>query len=168
MGHLRPLGAGAGKRASVAGLDEYLRRDQIRFLDYSEWYTVGGAFDADRVLRAWVDALQGAQARGFDGLRLTGNTFWLEQSAWRDFTQYEAAVDSGDRLRYAMCYSRQVRAAEIMDVMKQPRVRLIKRGEHWQVIGAPNARRSRRRCTGGNDNDRCSTDDGRVRAADRL
>jgi PAS domain S-box-containing protein len=136
-----PLGAReaeAAMRASVAGLDEHLRRDQIRFLDYSEWYTVGGAFDADRVLRAWVDALQGAQARGFDGLRLTGNTFWLEQSAWRDFTQYEAAVDSviNQYSMLAMCTYSLARcgAAEIMDVMSNHAFALIKRGEHWQVI----------------------------------
>ena len=46
----------------------------------ASWYTLGGSFDSGRVLQGWVEKLDAARARGFDGLRLTGNTFWLEKS----------------------------------------------------------------------------------------
>jgi PAS domain S-box-containing protein len=130
--------AKAAMRAAVPCLDDFLAAGQIKFLDYTEWYTVGGEFDADRVLAGWVRELEAATARGFEGLRLTGNTFWLEQAAWSDFTQYEAAVDSViARYRMlAMCtYSLQrCGAAEIMDVMSNHLFALIKRGGAWQVI----------------------------------
>src|SRR5487761_2639418 len=59
-------------RTVVPDLDNRIACGQIEFLDYSQWYTLGGAFDADRVLQAWADKLAEATRRGFDGLRLTG------------------------------------------------------------------------------------------------
>src|SRR5512136_2725091 len=54
-------------RAAVHDLDGYFARGQIEILDYSEWYLFDGRFDADRVLKAWIDKLERAQARGFAG-----------------------------------------------------------------------------------------------------
>ncbi|HSL20270.1 MAG TPA: MEDS domain-containing protein [Vicinamibacterales bacterium] len=136
-----PLRADAARRAmaaAVGDLDDRVRRGQIEFLDYKDWYTVGGSFEADRVLRGWVEKLEAATARGFEGLRLTGNTFWLEQSTWNDFTQYEAAVNAvlPQHRMLAMCtYSlAKCGAAEIMDVMSNHAFALIRRADRWQVI----------------------------------
>jgi hypothetical protein len=46
------------------------------------------------VLQGWVSKLEQALARGYSGLRLTGNTFWLERNHWRAFTEYEAKVNN--------------------------------------------------------------------------
>ncbi len=136
-----PLGVEEAKRsmaAAVANLDDYLGRGQIEFLDYREWYTLGGSFDADRVLRGWVEKLESAMSRGFEGLRLSGNTFWLEQSDWQDFTQYEAAVNAviPQHRILAMCTYSLARcgAAEILDVMSNHAFALIRRADRWQVI----------------------------------
>jgi PAS domain S-box-containing protein len=130
--------ATAAMRAAVPNFDDCLQRDQIRILDYREWYLQNGTFDAARVLQGWVEELDAARARGLEGLRLTGNTFWLEQATWRDFTEYEAAVDSviHQYSMLAMCTYSLARcgAAEIMDVMSNHAFALIKRGDAWQVI----------------------------------
>ncbi len=130
--------AKAAMRAAVPGFDRCVEAGQIKIIDYRDWYTVGGVFDADRVLRGWVEELRAAQARGLDGLRLTGNTFWLEQSAWRDFTEYEAAVDAvlHQYPMLALCTYSLARcgAAEILDVMANHAFALIKRAGSWQLI----------------------------------
>ena len=143
-----PLRADAARRAMAAAvpdLDERERRGQIEFLDYSQWYTLGGTFDADRVLRGWVDKLDAARARGFEGLRLSGNTFWLEQSAWNDFTQYEAAVNAviPNHHILALCTYSLARcgAAEILDVMSNHAFALIRRADRWQVIESAQLKR---------------------------
>jgi hypothetical protein len=64
---------------SVPDFAKYLKKGQIEILPYDEWYTVGGSFDSRRVLNGWVQKLDDALAKGFNGLRLTGNTFWLEK-----------------------------------------------------------------------------------------
>ena len=136
-----PLGveeATSAMRVAVPALDAHIARRQITFLDYSNWYTLDGRFDADRVLRGWVTELQAATARGFDGLRLTGNTFWLERSTWNDFTEYEAAIDRviGQYPMLALCtYSLdRCGGAEIVDVMSNHAFALIKRAGEWRVI----------------------------------
>ena len=82
-----PLGlaeAKAALAASVEDLETYIANGQLEILD-TEWYTSGGAFESERVLQSWVDRLEAATRRGFAGLRLTGNTSWLEKPEWHGF-----------------------------------------------------------------------------------
>lgn len=32
--------------------------------------------------------------KGYDGIRVTGNTAWLEKGDWRSFTDYEEEINS--------------------------------------------------------------------------
>ena len=136
-----PLGAEEAKAAlaaAVGNLETYLRRGQLEVLDYTQWYTAGGGFDSGRVLSGWVRKHDEALKRGFDGLRLTGNTFWLEEGDWKSFTDYEAAVDAALR-RYrmlALCtYSLdKCGAAEVSDVVANHQFAVIKRGGQWEII----------------------------------
>ncbi len=143
-----PLGRDKAKAAlesEIESLDEYFRKGQLAILDYRDWYTPDGTFDSDRVLRGWVRKLDDALQRGFDGLRLSGNTFWLEKSGWRDFTEYEAAVDAaiGRRRMIALCtYSlTKCGAAEIMDVVSNHAFALIKRSGKWELIESAERKR---------------------------
>lgn len=135
-----PLRAEEAKAALAdeVDLESSIRKGQLEILDYSEWYTAGGKFESDRVLRGWVDQLAVATERGFDGLRLTGNTFWLETSDWRDFTEYEATVDAiiGQYRMLAICTYSLARcsAVEIMDVVSNHAFALIKRAGKWEII----------------------------------
>jgi PAS domain S-box-containing protein len=136
-----PVGKEAAKRAlaeAVPDLDRRLRAGQIEFLGHDEWYLAEGRFDANRVLDAWAAKLKDARARGFDGLRLTGNTFWLEKADWDAFTAYEAAVNEsiGQSLMLALCtYSLdRCGAEEILDVVRNHRFALVRRGSRWEVM----------------------------------
>lgn len=137
--------ARAALATAIPNLDEYLKRGQIEILDYRDWYVLEGRFDSERVLQGWVDKLAAAQARGFAGLRLSGNTFWLEPTNWRDFTDYEAAVDAviGQYQMLAMCtYSlAKCGAVEIMEVVSNHVFALIRRGDRWQVIESAERRK---------------------------
>ena len=86
--------AKAALQAAVPDLDQYIEKGQIEIIDYNQWYTRSGKFSADEVLQGWVDKLNSALERGYEGLRLTGNTFWLEHANWADFTKYEETVNN--------------------------------------------------------------------------
>ncbi|MGE5508625.1 MAG: MEDS domain-containing protein [Chitinophagales bacterium] len=136
-----PLGveeARAALAGAVGDLDPYLRAGQLELLDYGQWYTAGGAFDANRVLQGWVQKLAAAQRRGFAGLRVSGNTLWLEQSTWRDYVEYETMVDRviGRNAMLAICtYSlAKCGVPEIVDVMANHGCALIRRGGAWERI----------------------------------
>jgi two-component system cell cycle sensor histidine kinase/response regulator CckA len=136
-----PLNAKKAKarlKKVVRNLDDYIEKGQIEILDYSQWYTKSGKFDADEVLDNWVEKEKQALEIGFDGLRLTENTFWLEDKDWRDFTEYEERINDviGNYKMIAVCsYSLdKCRATEIMDVVANHQFALVKRGNRWELI----------------------------------
>ncbi len=142
---LRGNEALAALRAAMPDLDRYLEDGQLEVLPYSQWYTAGGAFDSTRVLNGWVEKLDRAIARGFSGLRLTGNTFWLEKEDWKDFTDYEEEVNTviGKYPMMAICTYCLDRCGslEVIDVIKNHQFALIRQGSSWEII--ENAERKR-------------------------
>ncbi|MHC4497341.1 MAG: MEDS domain-containing protein [Planctomycetota bacterium] len=87
-----PLGAEdahVALKKKVRGLDGYVKKDQIEIIGHDQWYMKSGRLDCDRVLQAWIDKEKHALERGFDGLRFTGNAFWLEKKDWEKFAHYE-------------------------------------------------------------------------------
>jgi PAS domain S-box-containing protein len=138
--------AQAALRQAVPDLEEYLRQGQIEILDYSQWYTVSGKFDADRVLRGWIEKEQRALQRGYQGLRLTGNTFWLEKSDWSGFASYEAMVDSviKNHRMIAICtYAVQkCNAVEVIEVVNNHQFALIKRFGQYEMMESRQRKRA--------------------------
>jgi PAS domain S-box-containing protein len=127
-------------KKQVPNLDDYINRGQIEILDYSQWYTKPGYFDPDKVLEGWIEKKEQALKKGFEGLRLTGDTFWLENRDWKKFTEYEAAVNSmiGQHQMLVVCtYSLdKCSASEIVDVVSNHRFALVKRQARWEIIGS--------------------------------
>jgi PAS domain S-box-containing protein len=125
-------------RKAVNYFDEYLRRGQIEIIPYNEWYLLGGTFDDDRVLDGWVSKLEQALAGGYDGLRLTGNTFWLERNHWQAFTEYEAKINNviGKYRMMAACTYNidKCDGTAVIDVVRNHQFALIKRERKWDII----------------------------------
>jgi PAS domain S-box-containing protein len=116
----------------------YLDRGQMEILPHDEWYLKDGVFDLRRVLDGWVDKLNQALARGYSGLRVTGNTAWLEKNGWRDFTEYEAEINNviGKYRMLALCtyWLQRCGAAEVIDVVRNHQFALLKRQGRWELI----------------------------------
>jgi PAS domain S-box-containing protein len=136
-----PLETEEAKQAlkkAVPELDQYIQKGQIEIRPYTEWYLLGDSFNSDRVLEGWVRKEKAALASGFDGLRLTGNTFWLERKNWKAFTEYEEQVNNtiGQYKMIAVCtYSLdKCNANEVIDVIKNHQFALIKRVGKWELI----------------------------------
>ncbi len=128
-------------RKAVPDFDRYLKGGQIEILPHTEWYVKDGAINMQRVLNAWVDKLRVALARGFEGMRVAGNTAWLEQKDWRNFHDYEKEVDGAVR-KYRMIvicnyWLDKCGAPEIIDVINNHQFALIKREGKWGIIESP-------------------------------
>ena len=136
-----PLTRAEAEAALAKTLPQFSRfkaNGQIEIVDYSRWYTLDGKFDADRVLQGWIGKLEAALERGFQGLRLTGNTFWLEKEDWQDFTRYEALVDRAvaTRRMLALCtYAiEKCSIREILDVSANHQLTLVRGAGRWDVL----------------------------------
>jgi len=122
----------------VEKLDDYIKKGQIEILDASQWYTKSGKFEPDKVLEGWVEKEKESLKRGFSGLRLTGNTFWLDKRDWRNFADYEAEVNNviGKYRMIAICsYSLdKCGASEVIDVVNNHQFALIRQKGKWVLI----------------------------------
>ena len=125
-------------RQAMPDFERYAAKGSIEIIPHSDWYMKGGNFEQSRVLNGWVDRLNRALDKGYDGLRLTGNTFWLESSQWQDFKAYENVVNNviGDYRMIAACtYSLdKCGASEVIDVVQNHQFALIKREGQWVLI----------------------------------
>ena len=59
--------------------DSYLERGQIEIFPCTQWYLKDSVFSSRRVLTGWIDRCNQALAEGYEGMRLTGDTFWLKK-----------------------------------------------------------------------------------------
>ncbi len=136
-----PLQAEDAKQAlaaQVANLDEYIKKGQLEILDYTQWYIKSGTFESEKVLQGWVDKKEHALKKGFDGLRITGNTLWLPKEQWKDFAAYEAKANSvlGRYRILALCtYNLDAcDGAQITDVVSNHQFAVIRRENKWEII----------------------------------
>lgn len=145
-----PLGVMEAKEAlgNVLDVDNYLENKQLEILPYTEWYLQEGVFDSQMVLDGWVEKLNKALDRGFDGLRLSGNTFWLEKKHWNSFTDYEKEINKiiGNYPMIAMCtFSlEKCNTTEIVDVVKNHQFALLKRDDDWTLFESSNQKETRK------------------------
>ncbi len=134
-------------RAAVPDLDRRREAGQLEIIPYTEWYLQGGRFDMRRVLDGWVSRLEAAQARGWKGLRLTGNTIWLERSDWTSFVDYEHEVNrviGCYRMLAACTYSlERCTATDVLDVVRNHQFALVRQDERWEVIESSELQQAR-------------------------
>jgi signal transduction histidine kinase len=125
-------------RQAVPDLDRYLADGSIEILLGREWYLQGGTFDLTRVTSGWSTKLAHALARDYAGIRVTGNTAWLEKKDWADFCEYEEALNASithQRMTVLCSYPLAASgAAEILDVARTHQFAMAKRQGNWEVI----------------------------------
>jgi PAS domain S-box-containing protein len=118
--------------------DRYLERGQIEIVPYHKWYFGTDTSSLQRVRSAWVDKLDQALAKGFDGMRMSVNTAWLKRKDWKELTDYEEKVDNtiGNYPMMALCtYSLDnCETSELIDVFGKHQSALIRQNGTWQII----------------------------------
>lgn len=123
---------------AVPYADTYLKTGQIEIVSYTDWYTKKGTFNSERILNGWIDKVNQALNKGYDGLRLSGNTFWLEKEDWVEFIQYEKEIDNviGKYNMMAICtYSLdKCSADDVIDVVNNHQFALTELKGEWALM----------------------------------
>nr|MDO8079390.1 MEDS domain-containing protein [Candidatus Freyarchaeota archaeon] len=126
-------------KEAVPDLEQYVEKGQIEILPYTDWYLLGGKFDSDRVLHLWGEKEKRALAQGFEGLRASGNTIWLERSFWKSFVDYEAKINEliGEHRMIALCtYSlAKCTSNDVVEVIRNHQSTLVRKGKSWFPVG---------------------------------
>jgi transcriptional regulator with GAF, ATPase, and Fis domain len=125
-------------RQAVPSFDRYVPDGGIEIVPARDWYLQDGAFDLNRVIAGWNEALRRASARGYVGVRVTGDTAWLERKHWKDFGEYEDALNesiANQRLAVLCTYPLAACGAqEILDVARTHEFAVTKRRGSWEVV----------------------------------
>ncbi|HEY6768623.1 MAG TPA: MEDS domain-containing protein [Candidatus Sulfotelmatobacter sp.] len=125
------------KRA-VPDLEQYLSEQSIEIVAARDWYFPDGKFDLNRVIRGWNQKLAHASSRGYAGVRVTGDTAWLEKKDWKDFCEYEESLNqavANQRLAVLCTYPLSAcGAAEILDVVRTHQFAVTRWRGSWDVI----------------------------------
>ena len=145
-----PVTMREAERALYRGIPDFaghVARNQVEIVPGTEWYLKGGRFDMKRVVANWEERARHARAIGYDGLRLSGNAFWLNANNWKEFAAYEHEVDHSlaGREMLALCtYSlRAARAVVVLDVVHAHQFTLARRGGEWELLETPELKQAR-------------------------
>jgi len=122
----------------VPAFQHHVRHGDIEIVAYDAWHLQRQTFDMQRVLQGWRAKLEQALQRGYEGLRGSGNSAWLEQRDWKDFAAYEQAVNTvlHDARMIILCtyVLDQCGASEILDVASHHHGALVRRQGDWQLV----------------------------------
>lgn len=125
-------------QTALPNIQEYFKKGQIEIVSYDEWYLNGGRFDCNHVFQKWVEKEKSALARGFEGLRVSGNTFWVERGLWDSFIDYENTVNASlkNHKIIALCtYNlKNCSGVDVLDVLRNHAGTLVKRDDRWLLL----------------------------------
>jgi PAS domain S-box-containing protein len=135
-------------RRVVPAIDRYLADGSIEIVAARDWYLQDGTFNLERVIHGWNEKLARALARGYAGVRVTGDTAWLERKDWQDFCDYEESLNAAianQRLAVLCTYPLDAcGAGEVLDVVRTHQFALAKRRGHWDVIETAGHKQAKR------------------------
>jgi DNA-binding CsgD family transcriptional regulator len=134
-------------RRGIPDFDRYLACGNIELAAGYDWYLPGGQFELGKIIQGWHRKHYGALAAGHEGLRISGNALWQHTDLWRDFCDYERALDNsmvGQRMLILCTYSLGTsRAGDILDVARAHQCTIARRNGEWDFLEVPTLARTR-------------------------
>ena len=134
-------------RRDVPDIERCAARGQFEVLSGHEWYLPAGKFDSKRIIDSWFEKLRVARDKGFEGLRISGNAFWLESDQWKEFSGYERELDAALRgqsmlvlCTYALGASS---AVDLLDVARAHQFTIARRQGRWEFLETPELKQAK-------------------------
>jgi len=135
-------------RRDIPDLNNRATSGQFEILPGYDWYLKGDEFDSKKITSGWHEKLQFALDKGFEGLRISGNAFWIERNRWNEFREYEQELDESleDRPMLVLCtYSLSAsRAVDLLDVAQAHQFTVARRRGQWEFLETPELKQAKR------------------------
>jgi DNA-binding CsgD family transcriptional regulator len=123
---------------NIPKFDRRLAAGEIEFLPGHDWYLKSGQKDPKKITGGWHEKLHAALAKGYEGMRVTGNAFWLDTDYWNEFREYEHELDrslAGCNMIVLCTYPLDAsRPADVLDVARAHGLTVARRKGHWEFI----------------------------------
>ena len=147
--------ATAALKAAVPDLDRHLADSRMEIASARDWFLQGGTFDGKRLTDAWYEKLARVSARGYTGMRVTGDTTWLAKKDWGHFCDYEDGLNEviGNQSLAVLCTYPLATcgAPEILDVVRTHQFVLARRHGNWDIVETAALKRAKAEIKGLNE-----------------
>ncbi len=147
--------ATAALKAAVPDLDRHLADSRMEIASARDWFLQGGTFDGKRLTEAWYEKLARVSARGYAGMRVTGDTTWLSKKDWGHFCDYEDGLNEviGNQSLAVLCTYPLATcgAPEILDVVRTHQFVLARRQGNWDIVETAALKRAKAEIKGLNE-----------------
>jgi PAS domain S-box-containing protein len=122
----------------IHNLDYYLKKGQLEIVPYNNWYCRNGELNVEKLFENWIQVMERAVSRGFDGLRATGDTAWLQKKDWGSFMEYERVINDSSLQRNAIYLCSyplaHCGASDVVDVVNSHSFAIFRREGRWEMI----------------------------------
>ncbi len=116
---------------------------QITIVDFADWYLGPSRSVTADALRQSLDQLAAAEQRGFAGVRMSGNSFWLERKYWALFSDYERKLHDvvrASKLVVLCSYSLQrCSSRDRIEILRHHDFAVTRDATGWQIAKASEA-----------------------------
>ncbi len=134
-------------KGAVPDLDGYFADSRLEIVPARDWFLQGGTFDGKRLTASWYEKLASVSARGYPGMRITGDTTWLSKKEWTHFCDYEDGLNEviGNRRLAVLCTYPLAAcgAPQILDVVRTHQFVLARRHGSWDVLETATLKRAK-------------------------
>jgi DNA-binding CsgD family transcriptional regulator len=128
-------------RAAIPDFETRVVAGQFELLRGRDWYLKNGQVDLKRIVGGWNQKLSAALAMGYEGMRISGDAFWIESNQWKEFRGYEMSIDQslGEQKIIALCTYplRTSKAMDVLDVARAHEVSIARRNNDWEFLETP-------------------------------
>jgi hypothetical protein len=126
---------------AVPDVRRLIDNGRLEIFSEADWYFTENDFNLERLLNAWNEKIAGALARGFDGIRASGDLFWLGQKYWKDFHAYEKQLHdliAGQPAIIMCAYPlSNFGGEEVLDIVQAHQFAITRRQGKWELIESP-------------------------------
>jgi C4-dicarboxylate-specific signal transduction histidine kinase len=123
---------------AVPDVDRHLADSRMELVAARDMFLQGGTFDEKRVAAAMYEKLGNVSARGYPGVRVTGDTSWLTKKDWTHYCKLEDAINEviGNQRLSVLCTFPLAACGpfEILDTVRAHQFALARRYGGWEVI----------------------------------
>jgi DNA-binding CsgD family transcriptional regulator len=123
---------------NIPAFDQRLTAGDIELFPGQDWYLKDGQIDPEKITNGWYAKLRAALARGYEGMRISGNAFWLNTDYWKEFREYERGLHqalAGHKVVALCTYPLDAsESADILEVARAHGITLARRKGHWEFI----------------------------------
>jgi DNA-binding CsgD family transcriptional regulator len=122
----------------IPTFDRHLTAGNIEIFPGRDWYLEGDQFDLIRATSICRDKLSDALAKGYKGMRMSGDALWINPDQLKDFCKYEYELNKllkGKPMAVLCTYPLMMSdAAEVLEVAGAHRPAVARRNGDWGFV----------------------------------